>query len=58
MTLINIGINEQGIIFNPLEKEEMKYLKTAIQKLQDDVDELKDEVFLLKQKQEKEKSNV
>ena len=52
MTLINMSINKQGIIFNPLEKEEMKYLKTAIQKLQDDVDELKDEVFLLKQEKE------
>ena len=49
MTLINMDINKQGIISNPLETEEMKYLKTAIQKLQDDVDELKDEVFLLKE---------
>jgi hypothetical protein len=40
---------DKGIIFNPIETEEMKYLKTAIQKLQDDVDELKDEVFLLKE---------
>ena len=52
MTLINMDINKQGIISNPLETEEMKYLKTAIQKLQDDVDELKDEVFLLKQAKE------
>ncbi len=43
---------DKGIIFNPIETEEMKYLKTAIQKLQDDVDELKDEVFLLKQEKE------
>ena len=49
MTLINMDINKQGIIFNPIETEEMKYLKSAIQKLQDDVDELKDEVFLLKE---------
>jgi len=41
-----------NIIFNPIETEEMKYLKTAIQKLQDDVDELKDEVFLLKREKE------
>jgi len=40
------------MIFNPIETEEMKYLKTAIQKLQDDVDELKDEVFLLKREKE------
>ena len=53
-----MDINKQGIIFSPLETEEMKYLKSAIQILQDDVTELKDEVFLLKQKQEKEKSNV
>ena len=49
MTLINMDINKQGIIFNPIETEEMKYLKSVIQKLQDDVDELKDEVFLLKE---------
>jgi len=41
-----------NMIFNPIETEEMKYLKTAIQKLQDDVDELKDEVFLLKREKE------
>ena len=44
-----MDINKQGIIFNPLETEEMKYLKSAIQILQDDVTELKDEVFLLKE---------
>ena len=52
MTLINMDINKQGIIFNPLETEEMIYLKSAIQKLQDEVTELKDEVFLLKQAKE------
>tara|TARA_Y100000034_G_scaffold925_1_gene1172 strand:- start:476 stop:652 length:177 start_codon:yes stop_codon:yes gene_type:complete len=49
MTINNMKPTDKGIIFNPIETEEMKYLKTAIQKLQDDVDELKDEVFLLKE---------